>query len=575
MPTKPLLLITGEPKFSPFTHYLPEILAVEGYLCWDILDLREDEPNESALERRAVVLLGAVHVSERTQNLLMEFAEGGGALTAILPPRKMLSLLGIKALEGTYSRASDAYLCINIDHPWMQGFPSSSFQFHGDAQLYEPKDGVTLSFFAGQPDSPVPYPAVWVRQVEKGWVGLFAFDLAASVALTHQGVPRQRAYDGNPDRDRDGMFKPNDLFIGYLDPRLCMLPQADLQQELLVRLLRHTSPIPLPRLWYFPAAIPAAAVIRGDSDGMTRSDYDRTLAIADEFAARYTIQLMEQHLNLFSRYEVEALRARGHDFGIHPIFPLEPTMEEARPILDRLMDRFMERFGFIPPSHVAHSNIWPGWVDIPKHLEGLDLSLNFDVTACRFFRHGYLGGSGLPTRFIDENGKLINVFAQECLQSDDGYASPKTLLSPKGVEEVVDVTERILHDCVRFNTVYQACCHPINVVNCAHAEALMRTALKTLRRLAVPTFGAYEWVHFNRLRRQVSISLKESRAKGCKFSVRGVRDLQQFTLLLPIGGRFRLDGETVDHQDLKVRGEMWKALTLIPRQRDELELEAE
>jgi len=210
--TKPLLLVSGEPKISPLTHYLPEILAVEGYLYWDIIDLREEKLGASSLKDRAVVILGAVQVDEETQNMLIKFAEGGGALIAMLPPRKMLSTLGIKALEGVYSKASDIYLYVNADHPWMRGFPASSFQFHGDAQLYEPQNGATLVFFAGQPDSHVPYPAVWARRVGKGWMGLFAFDLATSVALTHQGVPREKVYDGNPDRDRDGEKSTGEIF---------------------------------------------------------------------------------------------------------------------------------------------------------------------------------------------------------------------------------------------------------------------------------------------------------------------------------------------------------------------------
>ncbi len=548
---------------------------MEGYLCWDRIDLREEKLRASTLKDRAVVILGAVQVDEETQNMLIKFAEGGGALITMLPPRKMLSTLGIKALEGVYSKASDIYLYVNADHPWMRGFPASSFQFHGDAQLYEPQNGETLAFFAGQPDSHVPYPAVWARRIGKGWMGLFAFDLATSVALTHQGIPREKAYDGNPDRDRDGMFKPNDFFVGYLDPRLCLLPQADLQQELLVRLLRNISPVPLPRLWYFPTSTPAAALIRGDSDGMTRSDYDHTLAIIEEFKAHYTIQLMEEHLNLFSRDEVKALQARGHDFGIHPRFPKKPTVEEARPIIDRLIEKFVGRFGFIPSSYVAHSTIWPGWVDIPKHLEKRNLPLIHDVSPGRCFRHGYLGGSGLPTRFIDEDGRLINIFVQPTLQGDDRYTSPKMLLSSMDIEDVCRITERIIHDCIRFNTVYHVCCHPVNVVNHAHAEALLRTALKTIKGLNMPTFNAHGWARFNRLRRRVSISLKELKGKSWKFSIKGIRDLQRFTLLFPIRVKPRLEGKPVDTEPLKARGEIWRALTIIPNQRDELELEVE
>ncbi len=573
MNKKPILLITGEPAHSPFAHYMPEILLTEGYLCYDSFDLRQSELSERALEGVSIVLLGDVQVSEQTMGLLSEFVRGGGSLIAMRPQHNLEDLFGLKPLEGIYSQAADVYLSVELSHPWMESFPAQCFQFHGDADIYQPQEGKALVFLAGQPHEACSYPAVWVRQVGQGFAVAFAFDLAASVALTHQGIPREKAYDANPDRDRDGMFKPTDFFVGYLDYKFRLLPQADLQQEILVRILRYANLLPIPRIWYFPSPSGSAAVIRGDSDEMTRSDFDRTLAIAEEFDARYTIQLMEEHLHLLSRRDVESLRENGHDAGIHPIFPVKPTVSEAIEIVDRLVERFNERYGFPPTSYTAHSHIFPGWVDIPKHMARRGIALNTDFSTGRYVREGYINGSGLPGRFIDEAGELINVIQLATLQSDDAYLGNKLLLAPMDSSQVISLTQRIIQDCLRFNTVYHSCCHPANVVRHTRAEQFMRAILEAFQRLSIPTFGGYQWAEFNRRRRNLNVAVEDLNAGRLRLRIEGMRELPRLTVVLPRVGQVRRDDQLIPTTSLTARGQEWFAIPLSPDGRDGVELQ--
>jgi len=570
MSRKPLSLITGEPAHSPFAHYLSEILCVEGYLCYDGLDLREAELSAADLEGASVALLGDVRVSEHAMGLLSEFVSGGGVLVAMRPRGKLAELCGLRRLQGMYSQASDVYLSAQLAHPWLQGFPAACLQFHGDADIYEPRDGEALALLAGRPDSASPYPAVFARKVGQGCAVAFAFDLAASVVLTRQGVPREKAYDGDPDRDRDGMFKPNDFFIGYLDPDFRLLPQADLQQEVLVRVLRHASARPLPRIWYFPAPSPAGAVVRGDSDGMSRADFDRTLGIAEEYGARYTIQMMEEHLDLLSRSEAEALRERGHDVGVHPIYPAQPTIAEATEILERLARAFEGRYGFPATSHVAHSHLFPGWAQFPQQMAQRGMAVTFDFATGRYFREGYLNGSGLPARFVGEDGRLINVFQHATLQGDDGYLTPKVLLAPMSSDEAAALTRRVIQDCLRFNTLYHCCCHPVRAARDQDAEQFLRCIAGELRRLSIPTFGAHQWAEFNRRRRGLSLTIEEAGADRRALCIEGTGELPELTVLLPEGCEVK--GVPATPVGLIARGQEWTAVHLSPEGRDSMEL---
>ncbi|MEA3399722.1 MAG: hypothetical protein U9R79_00620 [Armatimonadota bacterium] len=573
MATAPIVVIEGAPRHSPFAGYLPEILLIEGYMCFEMLDLREEALTDEHLDGAAVAIVEDVELSEREMGMLEDFARSGGALVAMRPQWRRRELFGLDPVEGTYSRAADVYLRADFSVPWLANLPAPAFQFHGEADMQAPVDGAAVAHVGGRPDSPSIYPGVWVRQVGEGWAVAFTFDLAASVALTHQGVPRERAHDGNPDRDRDGMLKPNDFFIGYLDPNLRRLPQADLQQELLVRVLRHVSPIDLPRVWYFPSPTRAAAVIRGDSDGQSRGHYDNALAIAEEYGHSYTIQVMEQHLPQFTREEAAELRERGHDIGIHPIYPLMPTVQEATEILEHLVSRFEERYGLTPTSYVAHSCLFPGWAEFPRELARHGCRLSFDFAAGRYLREGYVGGTGLPARFMARDGALIDCFQQTTIQSDDGYLGPKIVMEVMEPEETEELTREVIRDCTRFNTLYHPCCHPTNIDRHERAEGFFRCILEELNELELPSFGGHQWMQFNLRRRGLTLAPREHGGE-LQVTVDGCAELDEFVVLLPQVADVRCSGEHVETAVVEARGEEWMAVPLSPDGAPRLELTA-
>ena len=132
-------------------------------------------------------------------------------------------------------------------------------------------------------------------------------------------VPTRRVPDPIPILTVTACTSPMIFFVGYLDPALCPLPQADLQQDILVRILEWMAAFvqPLPRLWHFPEAAHAVAFVNGDGDSMALEDLMNTIATADRFQVPYTTYLMMQdHPKVEPAYE-SALRQQGHDFGQH------------------------------------------------------------------------------------------------------------------------------------------------------------------------------------------------------------------------------------------------------------------
>ena len=188
-------------------------------------------------------------------------------------------------------------------------------------------------------------------------------DLAESTVLFHQGRRDEASTGPEADADGDRMYKPTDMFVGFLDPQLTPFPQADLHQDALVRVLEWMAAIhaPLPRVWHFPDAALAVAFINGDGDGMHASDLASTIATCERFGAPYTAYLMmEDHPEVSPAWEA-APRERGHDFSQHGWAGPLPTPEEMRTRLHLEFDAFRSRYGHEGLTYRGHSVIWCGW----------------------------------------------------------------------------------------------------------------------------------------------------------------------------------------------------------------------
>ena len=154
-----------------------------------------------------------------------------------------------------------------------------------------------MAHLAADRDYVTENPAIVIDSYGEGHWAAFTYDLAESTVLFHQGLREQASTGVRPDPGGEYQYKTNDLFVGYLDPELGHLPQADLHQDALVRILDWMASLsrPLPRLWHFPDGSPALAMFTGDSDGMSMDDFANTIATADRFGIPYTTYLRIEH----------------------------------------------------------------------------------------------------------------------------------------------------------------------------------------------------------------------------------------------------------------------------------------
>ena len=538
----PILVLLDTASATPWGAYLPEVLAVEGFMAHEVTDLATTPLAGVDLDGYNIVILTSIELDPDAQDRLAAYVEAGGNLIALRPPVALAARFGLRPSEGMVNRrVRDRYLAIEHDHALLRDLPCDSLQFHGTLDLYTPDGAEPLAWVAGELDQPTGFVAVSLTTHGEGRAAVFAYDLCTTVVRQRQGKPENSSTGNNADADGDDRWSPNDLFVDQLDPRLKLIPQADLHQDLLVRLINRMSVAPrrpIPRVWYFPDAAPGVALFNGDSDGMDREDYDTVVSAVERAGGAFTVYLMEEHLALIPPNDEQGLRARGHAFGPHVVLDFQAGVEEARAEVARALERFHDHFGYRPLTNRGHCLIWPGWTEMADALVADGVRMDQNFIPRRYLRHGYLNGSGLPARFIRPDGSLVDLYEQNTHITDDGAVEVDKFLIP-GVErqEVLRNALRMLDDCATvFHGVFQAAFHPRFTTR--RAMWLLEALVARCRDHGIPMVGGDAWVRFNDARRQVRFdAIAHDAVTGTvTFSVSAGAAIQGLTVMIPDAG---------------------------------------
>ena len=555
----PILIVWDSDTPHRFSGYITEILHIEGYNWFEVHDLARTDLDSESLAGRHVVFLTHIDPAEDVQDLLLSYVRGGGNLVALRPPREMAAKLGFGS-SGAERSLVDRYISPSPICALNMGAELGPLQFHGRGEEYtwSGEPNAVLAYFAAQADYVTSFPAITIGTLGEGHWAMFSYDLAESTVLFHQGRREQASTGTRPDPDGDLQFKPNDLFVGFLDPALRHIPQADLHQDALVRILEWIGSVtkPIPRMWHFPNGARAGAFINGDSDNMSRRDLDNVLATADRYGVPYTTYLKIEHHPLLEPEEEKALRARGHDFGEHPWVAHMPTLEEMREGLRAEMGAFRERYGHDPVTNRGHSVIWVGWTESAKYLRENGVRLDTNFSGARFQRGGYVNGSGLPVKFMDENGELLDIYEQTTMSTDDGWTTGKSFAPALSIDECIERGKEQADNAIdRFNSVYHPYFHPLAT----------RPAPRSVQRWLEVMLGhcterghhfvdGTGWVEFNDAKRALRMAEYEFDFQSTTLSVTLEADsaVTGATLALPYifrGGAVSsatVDGESVD-----------------------------
>lgn len=522
---------------ADYSSFLGEILRAEGVLGFRELPL--DQLAWRLLRAGQIVLLGEGLLTPAYEEMLRAHVVRGGGLVVMRPYPSTYDLLGVVQVAG---ETNNGYLIVD-KHPITQGIDPGPLQFHAPAGHYRVRDTQVLAWLCDGLGHRSNYPAITMRRVGRGLVAMWAFDLARSIVYTRQGNPAWI------NQDRDGLegIRATDMFSGWIDLDRIHIPQADEQQRLLVNILhemgQHLDDAkPLPRLWYFPGQANSVLVVTGDSHTNPVGAIERVLQVIEQrngtMSIYYTppadkaprralhrlrswlsqLPLVGERIdgdNTVSPYDAEMWRSRGHEFALHP------HVEEG---LEAGWHEYWARFTGLGLGHFetarTHRVLWHGWTDTAQMQAryGIGMNLDYYHVGPSFQRpdghwaFGYFIGSGLPMRFTDLQGRLLNIYQQPTLLVDEQVLSVPWASNPAklNVNSAVSIALRLIDQATKG--AYAAIATQFHIDPIAIKGPWTEDLLQWMERILdycvakeIPIWSAQRWLKYTRARNSPSI----------------------------------------------------------------------
>jgi hypothetical protein len=431
----PVLVLTDDNAANPFGVYATEILRGEGLLAFEQRDRTSwsADPNASSiLAGYGAVVMSEMELSLQEQQMLRNYVQSGGVLIASRPAAGLSDVFGIQQV-GNRPEHTLQYYGVDAAHRPANGITHGALQFHGGSSNYNLQGATTLANFYSNASTPTSSPAVTTHEFGQGKAVAFAFDPAKSVALTRQGNPDWQNTEG----DGLSQYRPHDFFARtdgrtWYDPSLIGVPHADEMQRFLVNVLIDTNEAPLPRMWYLPGTHKSIMINTGDGEDNFGAQFDRILDDAASYGGKFTVYLRDIGVTNTSAAKEAEWRADGHEVGVH-VYADGVDGAGAVPALtskyNNIVMNVANKFGHSVRTARSHTIDWTGWVDMAR-IEanaGTQLDTNFyhylnGSVVNPLTTNGYFTGSGLPQRFIDESGDLLDIYQAATQWPDEWFA---------------------------------------------------------------------------------------------------------------------------------------------------------
>ncbi len=453
-PGGPILVISN--AANPFSRYFAEILRAEGLNEFTATDISNVTP--ATLNAHDVAILGDGALSPAQAQMLSDWVQAGGNLIASRPDPQLAGLLG---LTPAGSPLSNEYLKVDTTSGPGAGIVGQTIQYHGAADRYTLSGAQEIATLFSDATTATSNPAVTMRSVGSngGHAAAFTYDLARSIVETRQGNPAWSGDERDSSVGGNQLIRSDDLFFGaktgdvqpdWVDLNKVAIPQADEQQHLLANLIEQMNleKKPLPRFWFLPRDLKAAVVMTGDdhANGGTvgrfqqyESDSPPGCSVADWQCVRGTSYIYPN--TPISDAQVADFQSQGFEIALHALTNCENWDSQAQ--LEGFYSSQLAALAASYPSINApttnrtHCIAWSDWATQPKvELEnGIRLDTNYYYWPGAWIqdRPGMFTGSGMPMRFADLNGSMIDVYQAATQMTDE---SDQTY--PKNIDSLLN-----------------------------------------------------------------------------------------------------------------------------------------
>jgi hypothetical protein len=588
-----------------FGAYLEELVGVEGLLGVRRIDPSVEAPAVLASVPSAIVY--GAGLSPAWIEALDGFVVRGGTLAAVAADAALLARFGVEEL----GPLPDSYSGVRV-----AAADAAPLRLHVSGRRWRVPGGATIATFHaddGEGEAgDLPSPAAVTVGRGAGTATCWAFDLARNVAYIRQGDPALV----NTERDGEPEIRFVDRMFGWVQSDHLERPDADLFVRALVGELADGAGMasgPLLGLNFFPAGAPSVFVCTGDAHGVGGGVLDQVLRRLENGGAHITVYYEPPETPAWRRYArrarwaatslplvgsrlqseyappspqlVEEWRARGHEFSPHPT--AIPDLDEG---LERAWEAFAEDgYGSSHASMRTHGVIWKDWVHNPKIQRAYGIRMNLDVyqigpvmrRSDGTWSHGHLTGSGLPARFVDENGELIDCYQQPTQLVDEqlmaNQGGPERLSGAGSAAVGAEQASRALRGApaVLCGVFHIESFVPV-VGRSVEAGAFVDGMMTLFRKAGVPMWPAGRWLRFLDGRRATVVSARtwdrDHRRLTCTLDVGAGTD-PGLEVLVPMAlgdavlDRVSLDGHQASLAPVVRVGRRWARISAAPGSR--------
>ena len=523
-----MLIIHPSDASSTYSHYLREILTVEGFS--DVQYCPVEQVTAARLKTHAVVFVVRMAISVELRQRCLEYVTAGGNLVVFHPDDAFARSLGI-----TTTRRTMMHGAVNITTP---PHASESIPLHIPAALWDVGDAEVV---ATMHHGTVTAAAILKRRIGAGIVLAYAFELAQTVARTRHGDP---ALAGMSTGGLDGVMRPSELFVHQLDPKRSKVPFADLLTAHFA--LEIEALAPQPRIWYYPCAGQTSTMIMtSDDDWSSPADFRVMIDALDQYDAHCTFFLVPQ--SHITPGALTAWQEKGHSFSLHPAHSRDADMGLLTdlPATDyaQMLGSAFERHNRIYRSPALtvrnHAVRWLGYVEAARLLasHGVRMDFNYLPVAPYFWS---LCGSGRPMRFVDADGVVLDIYQQPTNWTEECLIHPEYVFSFKWnialaiavTDEYIDAAATHYYSPVTVNS------HPVSFAS--YSRPLIEAHWKAAERNHMPIISAQEWLDWTITREQIHLAWV-----GNELRMSGDAAIPHATILLPAGTTPNIPGQTV------------------------------
>lgn len=576
----PILILGTDASFGTYTC---EILKAEGFNEFQIDSLTDIKVTLTFLNHFDIVILTESPVTQSSKTLLSDYVKAGGNLIAFRPDKQLSDIFGIIFENG---KVNEGYIKIITSTAIGRGLLPLTLQFHGTSDLYKLNGGEKAAVLYSDDTLSTQFPSLVMNNYGRGHAAAFSYNLPKSIVYTRQGNPdwagqERDKVDGPTATD---LFYPEAGKTQWNNPERIAVPQADEQMRLLSHVIEKftTYKKPLPRFWYFPEKYKCIFIFTIDGEDTPESDINNEILDVQNKGGNATLYEIGTYIKAET---VNAWKSNGNEVAIHfndvPDYA-NPTFFSMSTIFETMAANFRNAYGFSPKTVRNH---WVVWCS-KDSLEGKQFAeqaiieekygLGFDCNYYQFGGNkvypnwlgdvGHFNGSGIPMKFSDASGRILNVYQSNTQLPDETWLKENIEGKSKTLIDRSLYEENYTYINANFHTWYWGECREpgMRVLDyCSSKGVPVWTAERVYEFLKMKDEALFSNIKF--YRNQLTFLLSSSIENG-----------DGLTFMLPLfygDSKIRsieLNGRSLQFEQRKIKGYEYALLTVTPGSKYEI-----